>query len=348
MPLAKTPSPPPKVNPQPQFPVRSSLPWKPVNRRLNTASVGAYLRPSVSSVFFRPDSAAFTLVELLAVMGIMVLLLVAIVPVVGSIKGGRDVIKAAYDISGTLENARTYAIANNTYVWVGFFEEDGSQSSATPAKDNATGRVVIYVVASKDGTRYSDSTDAINSTNPPPFGTESPTASKLLNQVKLVPLLNIIKLDGVHLAGVNNGTKPTAGGTPSPDTNSPVRPGVAGPFQVGNYASASPNFSGHSLPNGGSTNTNPTYFTYPLTVYGSKTTPQYTFERIIEFNSQGEASKMEENTFGGLGLQGEMEVALQPARGNVVDATYSGNNAMKAAAAIQIEGLTGQVRMYRP
>ena len=43
------------------------------------------------------------------------------------------------------------ARANNTYTWVGFFEEDASQPSTNPATAG-TGRLVMSVVASKDGT----------------------------------------------------------------------------------------------------------------------------------------------------------------------------------------------------
>src|SRR5438093_9407175 len=92
----------------------------------------------------------FTLLELLIVIGIIGLLLVLIAPAFTTIKGGTDVTSAAYTIKGALDTARTYAKANNTYTWVGFFEEDASLSSTTPATAGP-GRVVISIVASKDG-----------------------------------------------------------------------------------------------------------------------------------------------------------------------------------------------------
>src|SRR5262245_47279396 len=76
--------------------------------------------------------AGFTLLELLIVVGIIALLLVLIAPAFTYIKGGTDVTSAAYTIKGALDAARTYAKANNTYVWVGFYEEDVSQSSTNP------------------------------------------------------------------------------------------------------------------------------------------------------------------------------------------------------------------------
>src|SRR5947208_9576588 len=93
----------------------------------------------------------FTLLELLIVVGIIGLLLVLIAPAFTYIKGGTDVTSDAYTIKGVLHTARTYAKANNTYTWVGFFEEDVSQSSTNPATAG-TGRIVMSIFASKDGT----------------------------------------------------------------------------------------------------------------------------------------------------------------------------------------------------
>src|SRR5947199_6299418 len=90
-----------------------------------------------------------TLVELLIVVGIIAVLLVLIAPAFTYIKGGTDVTSAAYTIKGVLDTARTYAKANDTYTWVGFFEED--VSSTTPGMPGV-GRLVMSIVASKDGT----------------------------------------------------------------------------------------------------------------------------------------------------------------------------------------------------
>ena len=63
---------------------------------------------------------AFTLLELLIVIGIIAVLLVLLAPAFTTIKSGSDVTSAAYTIKGALDTARTYAKANNTYTWVGF------------------------------------------------------------------------------------------------------------------------------------------------------------------------------------------------------------------------------------
>src|SRR5262249_45089246 len=93
----------------------------------------------------------FTLAELLIVVGVIALLLVLIAPAFTTIKSGTDVTSAAYTIKGVLDTARTYAKANNTYTWVGFYEEDVSQPSTNPPTPG-TGRLVMSIVASKDGT----------------------------------------------------------------------------------------------------------------------------------------------------------------------------------------------------
>ena len=85
------------------------------------------------------------------------LLLVLMAPAFTYIKGGTDVTSAAYRIKGVLDTARTYAKANNTYVFVGFAEVDSSvDPSVSPQVTTGTtpyGRVAVAVVASKPGTR---------------------------------------------------------------------------------------------------------------------------------------------------------------------------------------------------
>src|SRR6266853_20295 len=92
---------------------------------------------------------AFTLIEMLVVMGIIAILMALLAPAFTSLKSAGDVTGAAYTIKGVLDTARTYAKANNTYTWVGFFEED--VSSTTPGAAGV-GRLVVSVVASNDGT----------------------------------------------------------------------------------------------------------------------------------------------------------------------------------------------------
>ncbi len=113
-----------------------------VSRRRRTTTCGSLLR-----FVKRGSCRGFTLLELLIVVGIIAVLLVLIAPAFTSLKSAGDVTSAAYTIKGVLDTARTYAKANNTYTWVGFFEEDISNPP-----NAGTGRLVMSIVASKDGT----------------------------------------------------------------------------------------------------------------------------------------------------------------------------------------------------
>src|SRR5437667_4486175 len=85
----------------------------------------------------------------MCVIAIMAVVAAFIAPAFTSLKSAGDVTSAAYTIKGVLDQARSYAMANNTYTWVGFFEEN--VASTTPGTAGV-GRLVMSVVASKDGT----------------------------------------------------------------------------------------------------------------------------------------------------------------------------------------------------
>src|SRR5437762_1866024 len=110
-------------------------------------------------------TSGFTLIELLVVIGIMILLTVLLIPAFTNLKSASDVTSGAYTVKGVLEQARTYAMANNTYTWVGFYEEDASQSSTNPATAGV-GRLVMSIVASNDGTTVYNPN---STTNPDPI-----------------------------------------------------------------------------------------------------------------------------------------------------------------------------------
>ena len=128
-----------------------------------------------------PLQAAFTLLELLIVMGIVAMLMLLIAPAFTTIKGGTDVTSAAYTVKGVLDTARTYAKANNTYTWVGFYEEDVSQPSTNPPTAGV-GRLVMSIVASKDGTTVYD-----------------PNNLAPIDPTKLIQVRKLAKVDNVHL-----------------------------------------------------------------------------------------------------------------------------------------------------
>ena len=252
------------------------------------------------------------MVELLMVISVMIVAMAFAIPAFTAIKGSGDVTKAVYDISGALDEARTYSLANNTYTWVGFYEENESQQTnpATPG----TGHIVISIVASKDGTSY-------DASNPVAFGASG-------NTVSLVAVNKLIKIDNMHIAAANTGV---AG------TNTPNRPPVQTAYQVG---ATGPGGFQYVVTSSGAVQ-NPVTSTYPLTAGNGQA--QYTFTSIIEFNPQGEASKIVDGVTNG--PQNWMEIAIQPTHGNTVDPKYAGKNI--ADGAVLIEGITGRAEIFR-
>jgi prepilin-type N-terminal cleavage/methylation domain-containing protein len=143
----------------------------------------------------------FTLIELLVVVGIVGLLLVLMRPAFTYIKGGTDVTSAAYTIQGVLDTARTYAKANNTYTWVGFYEENVSNPTSPNSDTPAVGRLVMSIIASKDGTTVYD-----------------PNNLAKIDSTKLMQVGKLTKIENVHLATFTDGS-----GTGSTfDTRPPV------------------------------------------------------------------------------------------------------------------------------
>jgi prepilin-type N-terminal cleavage/methylation domain-containing protein len=91
---------------------------------------------------------AFTLVEMLTVLGLIALLSAAAVPAFQAFRGASRISRAASDIATTLDQARAYAMANNTYVYVAFAERDMRE-----AGKEGRGQVIMTVLSSRDGTR---------------------------------------------------------------------------------------------------------------------------------------------------------------------------------------------------
>jgi prepilin-type N-terminal cleavage/methylation domain-containing protein len=210
---------------------------------------------SAFSLVERPKG--FTLLELLIVMAIIAILTALIAPAFTSIKRGSDATGAAYAVKGVLDTARTYAKANDTYTWVGFYEENVANPASPNSDLPAVGRVIISIVASKDGTMlYTGNLTSSVTLDPPPP-----------SQPTLIQVGKLIKIDNVHLKAL---AAPTA--APPPD-NVDTRPAVAS-------AAAQIGDTGYP-PNPALT------FHYPVGT--SSTQAQYTFTKVIQFSPHGEA-----------------------------------------------------------
>jgi len=134
------------------------------------------------------EPCGFTLVELIVVIALISTLMVLVAPAFTGIKSAGDVTSAAYTIKDALEQARTYAMAYKTYVWIGFYEEPAGQPSTNPATPG-TGRIVISTIASADGTTVY---------NPRSLAAIDPTRVTQLNK--------LVKVEGTHLATFPDGS----------------------------------------------------------------------------------------------------------------------------------------------
>ncbi len=102
----------------------------------------------------QPALRAFTLVELLTVMAIILLITGLMVPAVKTLNGAGLVNKAVADLARTLEYARTYAMANRTCVRVLMGQLPAGNGRSVPA----TTALTIY---SADGTYLTDTTTTL-------------------------------------------------------------------------------------------------------------------------------------------------------------------------------------------
>jgi prepilin-type N-terminal cleavage/methylation domain-containing protein len=162
----------------------------------------------------------FTLIELMVVMGIIAILLVLMAPAFTTLKSAGDVTSAAYTIKGVLDQARTYAMANNTYTWIGFFEENVANPTSPNSDPPAIGRLILSIVASKDGTM---------------MYTAPLTSLVTLTPANLIQVGKLTKIDNVHLKTFAPGS-----GT-APANTFATRPAVGSTAaQIGDNAPPSP------------------------------------------------------------------------------------------------------------
>ncbi len=129
-----------------------------------------------SQVFSLSNSrAAFSLIELLTVMGVIGLLMSVAMPALSSMTKGSQMNQALVEVTQSLEQARQYATAQNTYVWVAFNNVAASQG--------ADEQVRVAVLVSKSGGDLN--TWGTDDTTSSTAQTQLVTKPRTFNQVKL-------------------------------------------------------------------------------------------------------------------------------------------------------------------
>lgn len=247
----------------------------------------------------------------MVVIGIIISLTVLAVPAFTHWKGSSGITTAADTITGTLARARTHAIANNTYTWVGFYEEAAGTtipSNATPPYPGK-GQLVLATVASKDGTA----------------GCEDPastTGNRIpLSASKIRPVGKLVKIEGVHMTDIG---PPTPGAIPVTDANSiEARPDFP-------YANNAPTFDYQNRISSDDSHIPENQSLYPFVAQG------YTFHKTLRFTPRGEAQ-----INGTYSLRPVVEIGLRPTHGSVVSATDPN------VVAIQFSAVGGNFRIYR-
>lgn len=107
---------------------------------------------NINKVNERGGQRGFSLTELLVVIAIMTLLVVASVPAINALSGSGRVNQTVAEVSGMLEQARQYAVAQSTYVYVAFYTDDTAE------------KICVAILGSKDGTEPASLNDTVPST----------------------------------------------------------------------------------------------------------------------------------------------------------------------------------------
>src|SRR5688572_19581042 len=248
----------------------------------------------------------------MVVIGVIVLLASLLAPAFLNLKGAGDLTAAAETIAGTLAQARTHALANNTYTWVGFYEEAATSTSASNATPPypGKGRLLLAIVRSLDGT--------------PIFDENDPAA--VLPAARIGQVGKLVKLEGVHVTDIGAPPLAAPGLTPRPNSLE-ARSDL--PYT---YAA---NLSADHFNRISSDSDDRTKFWFVA--------QGYTFYKTVRFTPRGEA-----NLNSTYSLKVAAELGLVPTRGDVAPTPPpAGSRYMGNVVAIQFSGVGGNFRIYR-
>jgi prepilin-type N-terminal cleavage/methylation domain-containing protein len=266
---------------------------------------------------------AFTLIELLVVVAIMGILLSLAIPAFNGIGSATDFTSEVYNIAGTFNQARTYAMANNTYVLAGICEVSASQDPAVNPQSSGTGRVTMALFASANGVRpYNVSNSSLQNWAVSGYGTGS----------AFVPVGTLLQCPNLDLVDLQN-----SGSTPPAPPNGMARPTVAATYDIPNLLCGAYNEFG--WPKGTMLTGNPAAQYY----FGFSALHPKSF--VVEFDPQGSARIININTLAA--IPPYIEIGLQPAHGSFAPAPPASQTSGQIAA-IQISGISGAIHIYRP
>jgi type II secretory pathway pseudopilin PulG len=253
---------------------------------------------------------------MLVVIAIVAVLMALLAPAFTSLNRAGDVNSAAYTVKAILEQARATAMANDTYTWVGFYEENASAAAPTNATPPypGKGRLVMAAIASLDGT--------------PIFADDDPAA--VLPASRIRQLGKLAHIVGIHLTDVGAPTAPV-----------PVPTVLQGKFDGRPslpYTDGAPydhyNRISSDDPYGKQSNGDQTKFPFSA--------QNYTFYKTVRFSPGGDA-----NINATYGLRHLAELGLVQTHGDLpptpppIKATYAGN-----VVAIQFSGIGGNFTIY--
>jgi prepilin-type N-terminal cleavage/methylation domain-containing protein len=261
-----------------------------------------------SSLNWRERTRGFTLVEMLTVVSIAAILAILSVPALQGLQSAGGFDKSIYALADSLNLARSYAVANNTYVYIGLTEVDRLQNPGATPQVAGSGRVVLSIVATSDGTSdYSSSNSSV-------WTSAGNGTGANLTQVRQVQTF-----DGFHIASTVFPT--TTIGNMARPSNVEATPALL-------PAAASP-VTPFAIPLGSN-----------VTTSGGKYNFNNTSSEIICFNPQGGV------LLNGSAVQW-LEIDVQLMLGAVAPTAPTNVNKGNQAALI-VDGVTGAVNVYRP
>ena len=241
--------------------------------------------------------------------------MVLIAPAFTTMKSGSDFTSAVNGIRDVLANARTYAKANHTYVFVGFAEVNASVDASVTPQVAGSGRVALAVVASKDGTRHF---------NYATTGQGADWTATYSNGANLTAIGKLQRYENLHFLVDFGSWTPTA----NPNSNMARYQPSGAPYTLGaDWTGITP----------------ATPFSWPLgSVLGNG---QYNFTRVIYFDPTGIA-RIATSTNADT-IAHVIEIDLQPTHGIVTPTPPQSQDAGNHAV-VQLGTTDGAVRVYRP